>query len=356
MKILVTGAAGFIGSAFVRDAARRQSRSKMEGGTAALGDFDLVVANVRSTRGSNVQRLQDSAVQWAVKAGLVQFTHVDITSDDVSGLCEGVDAVVNYAARTFVDHAIRDPEPFTRINVVGTQRLLEEARRCKVKKFVQASTDEVYGQILEGAYREDAPLNPRNPYAASKAAADALAISYAHSYGLNTLVVRNENVYGPWQHPQKAIPTFTRAYLAGDKLPVYGDGQHVRQWLHLDDHVAAMNLLLRADTKPGDVYHLAGCQEVTNTELAKLVIEAVDRNLNRTPTSVELGDLAAYYAERIRFIDDQNIRPGHDRRYALDSSKLRDLGWRAEVPLRDGIAKTVEWYVENRGPWLGVST
>lgn len=316
MKVLVTGASGFIGSCFVRETLRHRPDVK-------------VIALYRHTDHRNLRRL----------TGLSHDLHqinLDLTGD-ISGVCEGVDFVVNFAARTFVDHSIRDPQPFLESNVLGTVRLLEDARRHKVKRFVQISTDEVYGSILQGAYKEDAPINPSNPYAASKASADAWAISYAHTFGLHTIVTRTENNYGPYQHPQKAIPVFCRKAMADEPLPVYGDGLHVRQWLYVTDHVDAVwHLLQHPNVPPGSVYHVAGRQEITNLELAKRVLSYYNK-----PETL------------IQHIDDHDIRPGHDRRYALDCSKIGALGWQAKRSLDEGFAATFHWYLHNR-EWLGV--
>jgi dTDP-glucose 4,6-dehydratase len=258
--------------------------------------------------------------------------------EDISGVCEGVDWVVNFAAKTFVDHSIRDPEPFVQSNVVGTIRLLEEARRQKVKRFIQVSTDEVYGSILKGAYGEAAPINPSNVYAASKAGADALAIAYARTFGLHTIITRTENNYSTHQHPQKVIPAFVKALLAGKPVPVYGDGLHVRQWLHVSDHCSAIRMLLETDqAPPGSVWHVAGNQELTNIDLARRIIAAF-------PLDGPVEDF-------IQYVPDHDIRPGHDRRYALSTEKITALGWKPVVPLEKGIPETVAWY-RNNPDWL----
>jgi dTDP-glucose 4,6-dehydratase len=222
-------------------------------------------------------------------------------------------------------------------NTLGTAAMLEDARRQGVKAFITVSTDEVYGQILEGAYSEDAPLCPRNPYAASKAGADALTISYKYTFGMWTAVTRTENNYGLYQHPQKALPVFIGHAMRDEKLPVYGDGGHVRQWLYVDDHVRALLMLLdkRESLPGGEVWHIAGNQEITNNELAKTILR-----LSGKPET------------NIRHIDDFNIRPGHDRRYALTCDKMHNLGWHSTVSLEEGLKKCVEWYCDNP-TWLG---
>jgi dTDP-glucose 4,6-dehydratase len=333
MKILVTGASGFIGSHFVKHLFWNTEHA--------------VVAFVRDTVQKNMSRLglpEDRGMgeleKWTER---VQIVHGDLLGD-ISGLTEGCDAVVNFAAKTFVDHSIRDPWPFIEANVVGTYRLLEDARRNKVKRFIQISTDEVYGAILRGAYTEDSRINPTNPYSAAKAGADAIAISYTHTFGLWTAITRTENNYGPWQHPQKAFPTFVKALMEGRKIPVYGDGKHRRQWLWVEDHCSAVSLLLTAPVYPGQVFHVAGSQELENLELAKRIIAAYDEKMGQGEGS---PDPDLWWKRRVEFIADHDIRPGHDRRYALVCDKMKTLGWAPRVGLDEGVKRAVDWYVDN---------
>jgi len=327
MKILVTGASGFIGSHFVKMLCEKTDHQ--------------VVGFVRNTAQRNTMRL---TFNMDLNPSRFQMVYGDLLGD-ISGLTEGCDAVVNFAAKTFVDHAIRDPWPFIEANVVGTYRLIEDARRNKVKRFIQVSTDEVYGAILSGAYKEDARINPTNPYAAAKAGADAIVVSYTHTFGLWTAVTRTENNYGPFQHPQKVFPAFVKALLDGKKLPVYGDGKHRRQWLWVDDHCDAIERLLHADVEPAQIFHVAGSQELENLELAKRIIEAF-RKKHYTH-----WDNPDQWKDSIQMIDDHNVRPGHDRRYALVCDKMKGLGWAPTVTLEDGIQRAVDWYVDNRW-WL----
>lgn len=333
MNVLVTGARGFIGSAFIRYAVQLPS---ME-----YDEFSSITAFARDGKAWTRPRLEeDHKVQRACERGKLQIVYGDLNGD-ISGLCENIDCVIHFGAKTFVDHSIRDPKPFIDANVLGTANLLEEARRQGVKTFINVSTDEVYGQILEGKYTESAAINPRNPYAASKAGADALVISYAHTFGMWTAVTRTENNYGPFQHPQKAMPVFIMKGILHRPLPVYGDGRHVRQWLHVQDHVEAiLSLLARKDSvNPGEVWHIAGNQEITNNQLAMRILDILKR-----PHSL------------IEHIPDHNIRPGHDRRYALSCEKMREcVGWSSRINLDIGLRETVEWY-SNNPFWLRLGT
>lgn len=327
---LITGAKGFIGGAYARNWAAEYNNGKRPG--------QKLIALARYSSQWAMERLENHfQVQEAIKGGGIKIHYVDLTGD-ISGVTEGIDTVIHFAAKTFVDHSIRDPKPFFQSNTQATSNLLEDAARHGVKKFIHISTDEVYGQILEGSYDENAPINPRNPYAASKAAADALTISYFHTYGMWTAVTRTENNYGPYQHPQKALPVFISKALQGKPIPVYGDGQHVRQWLYVDDHVTAIDTLLaKSDDLPGgEVYHIAGNQETTNHQLAMQVIDKVQTALGRnTGTKIEL-------------IDDHNIRPGHDRRYALSCQKMHKIGWKPSIDLERGLEILVDWYIHNQ--------
>jgi dTDP-glucose 4,6-dehydratase len=267
-------------------------------------------------------------------AGKVDVVYGDLMGD-ISGLCEDCDYVLHAAARTFVDMSILDPGPFVESNVIATYRLLEDARRYKVKRFIQMSTDECLGSILEGAHKEDATYKPSNPYSATKAGAECLAMSYANTFGMHTVIPRAENLYGPYQHVQKVFPVFTKKALQGEALPVYGDGKHVRQWLWVDDMVDALWMLLsHKDVERGGIYHVAGNQELENIVLAKKIL-----------TSLGLSE------EQIKYVPDHDIRPGHDRRYALDSSKMRELGWSPSVEVDEGIRRATGWYKAHQQMW-----
>jgi len=308
MRILVTGCYGFIGSHFARLLLKETQHS--------------VVGFARKSDNRNEMRISDFAAHPRFN-----LINGDLT-DDISGLVENVDVVVNFAAKTFVDHSIKDPKAFIYNNLIGTYNLLEQCRLYKPLRYIQVSTDEVYGSITDGFYKEDSKLNPTNPYSATKAGADMLVVSYHNTYGLNTIITRTENNYGGWQHPQKAIPVFVRKCLAGEPIPVYGDGQHKRMWLHVEDHCRAIMLLLTAGY-PGEIYHVAGEVELANVDLANMIIKLTNSK------------------SEIKFIDDHDIRPGHDRRYALDSSKIRALGWKPTYTLDSGMKKAVDWYADN---------
>ena len=311
-KILVTGCLGFIGSHFVKYVLKNT-------------DFEIVGFN-RNSDQRNILRLKDF-----IDNRRFNLVYGDMANpSNLSGLCEDVDYVVNFAAKTFVDHSIRDPKPFVESNIIGTYNLLEEVRRCKtIKKYIQVSTDEVYGAILEGAYKEDAKLNPTNPYSAAKAGGDMLCLSYFNTYGLPIIITRTENNYGEFQHPQKVLPKFVKYAIVGKKLPVYGDGKHKRMWLYVLDHCSAILHLIN-NGKVGEIYHVAGEQELENIELAHIILKTLGKNI-----------------DMVEFIDDFNVRPGHDRRYALDTSKIKAIGWEAKYGLMDTLPKVINWYASN---------
>jgi len=314
MKILVTGVYGFIGSNFARMAIELDHQ---------------VVGFSRNSNSKNKQRISSIV-------GNPNFTMINgdmSNSNDTSELCEGVDVVINFAAKTFVDHSIRDPKPFVDSNIVGTFNLLESARRYKPSLYIQISTDEVYGPIMEGAHTENSPLNPGNPYSAAKAAGDMLCLSYANTYKIPLIITRTENNYGAFQHPQKAIPVWTKKALANEPIPLYGDGKHIRQWLHVQDHCHAIFLLIERGT-PGEIYHIAGNEEYENTEIVNKIIKLTNSK------------------SEIEFINDNEIRPGHDRRYAVSSEKLRMLGWDTRHSVKSGLKQTVDWFKLNEWWWF----
>ncbi len=304
MRILVTGIHGFIGSYFAK---------------YVLGMGHQVVGFGRNSDQKNLKRLNQHEN--------LQIIHGELK--EASGLCEHIDVVVNFAAKTFVDHSLKDRQPFIDSNILGADALMEDATRYGVKCFVQVSTDEVYGEILTGAYTEDALLQPRNPYSWSKACADLAAIQRHRTYHFPVIITRTENNFGPFQHRQKALPTFIRHALRGESIPVYGDGLHVRCWLHVAEHCRAIYHLL-TEGLHGEIYHVAGEQELTNLDLARLVLKTCNKP-----------------EDRIKFIPDHDIRPGHDRRYALNCDKLKATGFTIHQDLEATLKGAINWYASN---------
>jgi dTDP-glucose 4,6-dehydratase len=309
--VLVTGGCGFIGSNFVRHLIET--------------DSEVSVVNLDSlTYAGNLANLADlkDEPRYRLLVG-------DITDRAaVRAAMEGVEAIFHFAAESHVDRSIHDSGPFVRTNVLGTQTLLDGAHACGVSRYIQVSTDEVYGSLgPAGAFTEETPLAPNSPYAASKAAADLLVRSYVHTFGLPAVITRCSNNYGPFQFPEKLIPLFITNLLRDETVPVYGDGLNVRDWIHVRDHCAAIDRVWRAG-RIGEIYNIGGRCERTNLELTHALLQAVGK-----PRSL------------IRYVQD---RPGHDRRYAIDCSKIeRELGWRPSIRFEDGLQETVRWYRDN---------
>jgi len=313
MKILVTGCLGFIGSYFVKYLLHNYYYIEVIG----LG---------RNSNQKNKKRLESA---WNDKR--FNMYYADFAKDDITDAFKDVDVVVHFGAKTFVNYSIRDPSPFIQSNIVGTYKILEEVRKSRtIEHYFQVSTDEVYGSILKGAYKEDSRPNPTNPYAASKMAADSLVLSYHHSYGINTIITRTENNYGEYQGVEKVFPVFVKKALKDELLPVYGDGLHRRMWLYVEDHCSAIMHLLDHG-KSGEIYHVAGEEELTNIGLAKTILKLLGKP----------GD-------QYKLVPDHDIRPGHDRRYALNCDKIHATGWKAKWSIKDGFKKTVEWYKNNK--------
>ena len=312
MKLLVTGGAGFIGSNFVRYWLRDHPS-------------DRIVNIDKLTYAGNRQNLE------GVSPGH-ELVCEDIAEANLEERMEGVEAVFHFAAESHVDRSIDSADVFVRTNVLGTQRLLEAARRRRIPRFVLISTDEVYGALgASGEFTEDSPFRPNSPYAATKAAADLLARSYFKTYQFPVIVTRACNNYGPYQHPEKMIPLMTTNALNGLPLPVYGEGAQVREWIHVEDHCRALEAVLRRG-RPGEVYNLGSGYRGTNLELVQTILRLLDK-----PASL------------IRFVAD---RPGHDFRYALDSSKAhRELDWEPQIALEAGLEQTLRWYRVNHG-WV----
>jgi dTDP-glucose 4,6-dehydratase len=311
VKLLVCGGAGFIGSNFVRQR------------IAEHGDAVTVLDKLTyAGREENLADVRDSPGFAFVHAGIED-------PDAVAGAMDGVDALVNFAAETHVDRSIAEPDAFIRTHALGTFVLLEAAR-ARGLRYVQVSTDEVYGSIEEGSFTEESPLLPSSPYSASKAGADLLVASYSHTYGLDTLICRGSNNYGPFQYPEKLIPLMVLNALHGDPLPVYGDGQQVRNWIFVEDFARGIGHVLEQGAA-GETYNVGGPDEAVNLEVVRRII-----------------DLTGASEELIEYVAD---RPGHDRRYSLDSEKVRALGWEAQVRFDEGLERTVAWYRDNREWW-----
>jgi dTDP-glucose 4,6-dehydratase len=319
MKIVITGVHGFIGSHFAFHALKHWPEAE-------------VVGLARKSAEKNTRRLDNL---WFDKplASRFHLYYSDMRDSNLTEVLEGATHVVNFAAKTFVDHSVRDPQPFIDSNITGTYNLLEAVRKTSsIEHFIQFSTDEVYGPAGETAHTEDSPLNPTNPYSATKAAGDMLALSYASSYKLPLLLTRTENNYGYYQHPQKVIPAWVKLALEDKPLIVYGDGLHQRMWLRVEDTCSALEILI--NDKAQGIYNIAGDQELNNLELADIVLTTLLKD-----------------PKNIRFIDESVIRPSHDRRYAIDASKLRSHGWSPAWTPQRGIIDAVQWYVKNSW-WL----
>jgi dTDP-glucose 4,6-dehydratase len=291
---------------------------------------DCKIINVdKLTYAGNLENLSDISDHPTY-----EFVRGDIVDKAlIEGLASrGIDAIINFAAESHVDRSIEDPRVFIETNVLGTQVLLEAARKHGIPRFVQISTDEVYGSLgRRGSFKETSPLAPNSPYSASKTAADFLVRAYHKTYGLAAIVTRCSNNYGPYQFPEKLIPLMISNALEDKPLPIYGDGMNVRDWIYVEDHCRAIDLIMRKG-KGGDVYNIGADNELPNIEIVKIILERLNR-----PESL------------IKFVKD---RPGHDRRYAIDSTKLRnDLGWDVVYSFEDGINRTIRWYVENRHWW-----
>jgi len=318
MRLLVSGGAGFIGSAFVRNALRDHE------------DWQITVYD-KLTYAGNLDNL--APVAQNPRYRFVRGDICDRTALEAAiGLTGGVDAIVNFAAETHVDRSIAEPEAFLTTDILGTHTLLEAVRELGIARMVQVSTDEVYGSIGEGSFCETDALNPSSPYSASKAGGDLQVLAYHTTFGTPALVTRGSNTYGPYQYPEKLIPLFVTNALEGGKLPLYGDGLNVRDWLHVDDHAAGIEAALLHGV-PGEVYNLGGGNERTNREI----------------TTIILDELRLDWDTTVEHVTD---RPGHDRRYSITCEKSREeLGWSPAVEFTEGLRDTIRWYRDNEMWW-----
>ena len=315
MRLLVTGGAGFIGSNYIRMLVNGE-----------LKGISKIIVLDKLTYSGNKQNLID------LDSSSFEFVQGDICDTDlVLELSKQVDAIVNFAAESHVDRSIDSSREFIQTNVLGTHTLLESARKSNLSTFLQISTDEVYGSILEGSWDEDFPLQPNSPYAASKASADLISQAYHRTYGMDVRITRCSNNYGPYQYPEKVIPLFITNLIQDKKVPLYGQGLNVRDWLHVTDHCRGIHLVLTKG-KPGDVFNIGGGRELSNLELTRVILEAM-----------------AASEERIEEVVD---RLGHDFRYSLNIEKITNqLGYKPEVDFEEGISQTIEWYKSSKKWW-----
>ena len=313
MRLLVTGGCGFIGSNFVR----------------------YILAKYPDYRITNLDKLTYAGNKENLKAieknKNYTFVKGDICDEGlVTKVSKGCDAVINFAAETHVDRSIKDASDFIVTNVDGTHALLEAARKNEIKKFIQISTDEVYGSIIDGKFKETDPLKPNSPYAASKASGDLLCRAYYVTYKTPVIVTRSSNNFGPYQYPEKVIPLFITNAMEEESLPVYADGSNVRDWLYVEDNCSGIDTVLHKG-EIGEAYNIGGGTELPNIELTRLILKLMDK-----PESL------------IKFVKD---RPGHDKRYALECEKVKRLGWKPRYNFEEALKKTVEWYIANTDWW-----
>jgi len=319
IRVLITGGAGFIGSNFIRYAL--DVRPEWQ-----IVNFDLLTY---AGNPANLEGIPEN--------DKYRFLKGDVSNlDDVKKVFEsGFEYVINFAAESHVDRSLYDPGLFIKTNILGTQLLLAQARQAGVQRFLQISTDEVYGSLgKDGLFCEDWPLKPNSPYSASKASADLMCRAYFETFGLPVIITRSSNNYGPYQFPEKLIPFFITKALNDEPLPLYGDGLNVRDWLYVEDNCAGIMAALEKG-KPGECYNIGGGNEMTNLEITKFILQDLGKS-----------------EELIKFVKD---RPGHDRRYALDISKAKsELGWRPVMDFREGLKKTIRWYLANEKWWRDI--
>ena len=315
MRWLITGGLGFIGSNFIRLALRERP--------------DLHIVNLDAmTYAGNPANLRD--IEGDPRYRFVKGDIGDPAAVEIA-IGEGTDAIVNFAAETHVDRSILDPEAFLRTDILGTHVLLEAVRKHQIPRYLQVSTDEVYGDVSEGESRESDPLKPRSPYSASKAGGDLQVLAYWTTFQTPVLVTRGSNTYGPYQYPEKLIPLFTTNLIDDESVPVYGDGLQIRDWLHADDHARGIMHVLEHGHL-GEIYNIGGGNPRTNLEITQMLLDGCGRSKET----------------HVRHVVD---RAGHDRRYAIDTSKARALGWAPRVPFEQGLRETMAWYQANQAWW-----
>jgi dTDP-glucose 4,6-dehydratase len=323
VRILVTGGAGFIGSNFVR--------RTLEDAYPGLEGADVVVYDALTYSG-NLENL--APVDGDARYSFVQGDILD--RDLLDEVLPGVDTVVHFAAESHVDRSVLDSGPFVSTNVVGTQRLLDASLTAGVQRFVHVSTDEVYGSIAEGSWDETRPLEPNSPYSASKAGSDLLARSYHRTHGMNLSITRCSNNYGPYHFPEKVIPLFVTNLIDDRHVPLYGTGENIRDWLHVDDHTRGIAMVVTGG-RAGEIYNIGGGTELSNRELTQKLLDATGRDWS--------------------YVDAVDDRKGHDLRYSVDISKIRaELGYEPLVPFDQGLADVVQWYRDNRDWWEPLKT
>jgi dTDP-glucose 4,6-dehydratase len=316
MRILITGGAGFIGSNFIRHMLSKYQNCK-------ITNLDKL------TYCGNLNSLKDISRDKNYK-----FIKADICNAKAVFLAmKGCDTVINFAAESHVDRSIKSSAEFIRTNIDGTRVLLDIAKKFKVKRFIQISTDEVYGDIKNGLSNETDNLLPNSPYAASKAAADILCRSYFRTYNMPVIITRSSNNFGPYQYPEKVIPLFLTNAIEGKQLPLYGDGKNVRDWVYVMDNCSGINCALKKG-KPGEIYNIGGGNKIKNIDIARQILKILGKD-----------------KKLLSFVKD---RPGHDRRYALDSSKIKRLGWRPTYSFNEALRLTVDWYLTNKWWWASL--
>ena len=318
MRVLITGGAGFMGSNAIRYFLKKYS------------DIEIVNLDKLTYAGNpdNLKDIESNSRYRFIKGDIIDRNLLD-------NIVKDVDVIINYAAETHVDRSILDPKEFIVTDVLGTYSLLESAKKHNIKKYIQISTDEVFGSIQDGKFTEESPFKPNSPYAASKAGGDHLCRAYFKTYDMPIIVTHSCNFFGPYQYPEKLIPLFITNLLENKKIPVYGDGLQAREWISTQDHCQAVDLILQKG-KAGEVYNISTGDEIKNIEITKLLLAELNKNDS--------------------FIDYVKDRPGHDRRYAIDATKLRALGWSPKMNFNDGIKQTIEWYKNNEGWWKKIKS